>query len=207
MYVTTGGMVDKNTDDAILSNKKNQKKGSKQKVDMVQILREWDIERLTKWIQKEQGKPYHELIIVLAKHDHEIVNTSALAVKGSKTTSNKVITMMKQAVNAVSSYLFNYWKVGQSSNVSNGIFKAVKPIGTDYDSGKKAALEEFKKMLAVFEAELIADQSIDIDNLNVQLCVDLLMEKLGNRNDDFFEAYEFWEQRVPSTSNQIFNLV
>ena len=80
------------------------------------------------------------------------------------------------------------------------------PIGNDSDSGKKAALEEFKKMLAVFEAELIADQSIDIDNLSVQLCVDLLMEKLVNRNDDFFEAYEYWQQRVPSASNDFIDL-
>jgi len=62
--------------------KKNQKQGPKQKVEMVNTLREWTMDRWTKWISQEQGKKIHELIIVLAQHHVEIFIPSALAIKG-----------------------------------------------------------------------------------------------------------------------------
>jgi len=202
MYSPTGAMIDKNSDDAIVNNKKNQKK-SLQTVQMVKTLQEWDISRHDKWIRTETGKNYHELIIVLAKHDEEILSPIALAVKGSKANSNKLTTMVKQASNSIHSYVYNYWKFGQSSKTADQVLKAIQPLSADSSAEKASALQELKAMLSVLEAEMIADQSIDVDNLKVQQCVDLIIEKLGNRNDDFFEPYELWQRRVPTSSSPV----
>ena len=68
---------------------------------------------------------------------------------------------------------------------------------------RQLALDEFKNMLSVLEAEIIEDQSIDVDNLKVQSCVDVIIDKVSNRSDEFFLAYDLWQRRIPSTNTQI----
>lgn len=174
---------------------------------MVQVLTLWDIDRLNKWIRNEAGKESHELVIVLAKFDQPVVNQVALAVKGSNANTLKKTTMVKQASNSVHSYLFNKWRIGQTSVTADNILKAIQPLNADTIPGQKLALDEFKNMLSVLEAEILEDQSIDVDNLKVQSCVDMIIDKLSNRIDEFFHAYDLWQRRVPTTDTQIHNLI
>jgi hypothetical protein len=90
--------------------------------------------------------------------------------------------------------------------VEESVTKLIQPLNANSTSGQATALKEFKSMLSILEAEMNADQSINVENLSVQECVNLMMEKLVNCNDDFFEAYEYWQRRVPNSDTE-FNFV
>lgn len=110
-------------------------------------------------------------------------------------------------MNSVYSYLFNKWKIALASIYADQILLVVQPLNADSLSGQASALKEFKVMLSVLEVEMTADQSIDVDNLSVQECTNIIIEKLGNRSDDFFEKYEFWQRRVPSSNTETIDLI
>lgn len=99
------------------------------------------------------------------------------------------------------SYLYNLLKSHQKSKTADDILLIVQPLDILTTTGRQQALTQFDEILKVFQGEITADTSVNIGT--VMGFSELLLQKLSNCDDEFFEKYDSWQRRTSTITETI----